>query len=208
MTNQHHDPGTPEQLAADAVQELAAMTKDCHCWYIFDRNEGRTETERKKPKADCANCHGSGTVARFPKLRRECPCPKLVDLFSNHGLSYFEYGHQGGCNQCLKPIKHDLENCDCKGSGWLLIPEAEWIGVLMEMPGFCAIRHFRPGEPTSAELALVMRPDRETTPEPEPLTEDWYSCSFWLPQGGRITVYKQDLNDALATACRKVLEAE
>ena len=71
----------------------------------------------------CTDC--SGTGRKWPGFSRECPCPKLVDLFSHHGLSYFEYGHQGGCGPCLKVIKHDLENCECQGSGRVRVSVAE-----------------------------------------------------------------------------------
>ena len=33
---------------------------ECHCWYVFDTNEGRTGTVRRRPKDDCADCGGSG----------------------------------------------------------------------------------------------------------------------------------------------------
>ncbi len=46
---------------------LEAGSQWCHCWYVFDRNEGRTETERSKPREDCSDCDGKGVVPRQPQ---------------------------------------------------------------------------------------------------------------------------------------------
>jgi len=36
------------------------IKEPCHCWYVFDRNEGRTETIRQRPREDCPDCGGTG----------------------------------------------------------------------------------------------------------------------------------------------------
>ena len=48
---------TPLDALAELVRE-----KLCHCRYVFDRNEGRSETIRRKPQDDCKDCGGTGAV--------------------------------------------------------------------------------------------------------------------------------------------------
>jgi len=54
------------RLEAEALAtELAGMEQECSCWHVIDRNEGRSETIRKAPNADCPDCHGTGKVFVF-----------------------------------------------------------------------------------------------------------------------------------------------
>src|SRR3990167_10754387 len=72
------------RLEAEALAtELAGMEQECSCWHVIDRNEGRSETIRKAPNADCPDCHGTGKVFVFDdSVRVPCRCP-----FDDHSPS-------------------------------------------------------------------------------------------------------------------------
>ena len=89
---------------------LADVEVECHCWYVFDRNEGRTETIRKRPKDNCPDCKGSGDLR---PLRREC---------SKHGQH--RRSHVTGlctrCNEYPGNVGPQcVADCPCQGRRYL-----------------------------------------------------------------------------------------
>ena len=53
----------PSTLAeSNLLLALALLEKDCDCWQVIDRNEGRTGTIRKAPDVSCSKCAGKGKV--------------------------------------------------------------------------------------------------------------------------------------------------
>jgi len=107
--------------------QLAAMEQECPCRVSEDSCVWCEEHGARSPMdtrchENCINCHGTGSVARIPKLRRECfcICHGTKGLLSAATQKRFSQKCTEGCY-------------GCRGRGWLLIPEPEWTGVLMDI---------------------------------------------------------------------------
>lgn len=95
-----------DQEVADLQLYVAArlkLEKDCDCWYIVERNEGRSETIRKMPDANCPKCGGRGTITTYPLRVEHKDCQVL-----NHNTPSY------GCDQMFKAFYGD-----CQGRGWV-----------------------------------------------------------------------------------------
>jgi hypothetical protein len=73
----------------------------------------------------CKLCQG--TRALVPGLWQECPCIRLP------GAGRPEDGYD--CWSCHRAYTHKPNECLCEGRGWVLIPEEEQMGVLMDYAG-------------------------------------------------------------------------
>jgi hypothetical protein len=82
--------------------------------------------DHQEAGTECSCCDGHGVLV--PGLRRECGCAK----------------YDGMCGECweenrgryLDRSRHNEawvhpSGCICQGRGWALIPEGEWMGVLI-----------------------------------------------------------------------------
>ena len=101
----------PSTLAeSNLLLALALLEKDCDCWQVIDRNEGRTGTIRKAPDVFCSKCAGKGKVPLLdPALVRK-PCPN-------------PYCKNGWDSKWACPT--------CKGRGWMPSPDIlDWIRAL------------------------------------------------------------------------------
>ena len=90
--------------------------------------EGSLAPEEGEPHSVSCRCNGTGALV--PGLRREC----------NQNLSVGLHGHcpvcpSGSCNGQLVSAERAVE-----GRDWVLIPQAEQMGVLVRIPGLrCSI---------------------------------------------------------------------
>jgi hypothetical protein len=114
---------------ANALQWLAKLEKDCDCWHVIDRNEGRTATIRKAPDLSCSNCGGTGKAPVLPGLRE--PCPNF------EATKKYTIGSGWTWETCQDREAYCLAGKDeCHGQGWTLIQDRQAIQDAMVNDGW------------------------------------------------------------------------
>ncbi len=99
---------TPNEIRDELAEKLWV---DCHCWYVYDRNEGRSGTLQRRPKEDCPDCGGTGK--RRP-LRKPCDgwnslesivclgCRKTPGIWTCHGEGHIYDSTLGVLEQAIR----------------------------------------------------------------------------------------------------------
>jgi len=135
-----------ENLATKYVMALAGREcTECHGKGVSQEKDGSLwrgsnpfETTPLWKYRSCGRCQGTG--AEFPGLRRECKGrvyrgPNPLDPGTMDGpRTYRCWTLQVA--PCDTPARTARCPGGCQGQGWVLIPEAEWLGVGVRMPGF------------------------------------------------------------------------
>ena len=58
-------------MTTDLERQVVGLERECVCWHVFDRNEGRTGTIRKMPVPDREDCGGTWVRRGYPTLARK-----------------------------------------------------------------------------------------------------------------------------------------
>ncbi len=120
--NQATSPDTAADVQWCAEQMMVCKYPDEQGWTVHIKGLPDGPIEIIHP-LHCP-CKGSGTVARFEKLRRDCPNPLLHKAVDEGSTAIW-------ADKPRKEAWWSHSDCEaCHGLGWLLIPEAEARAVL------------------------------------------------------------------------------